>query len=603
MESTRDPEEEREEGSEDEGGLATEFLRDQPGLKELREAVANRLEDQVPGRRDLRRDGVAGLTTAINNVPDGMANGLLVGVNPVYGLYATMIGPFVGGIFSSTGLMIISTTAAASLTTSQALMSVPFGDRQNALLVLVILTGIFLTVFGLLGLGKLIRFVSYSVTTGFLLGVSVLLMLSQLPTVTGYEAEGDNRVSQTLDLFANLGEINQPSLIIGLIALVIALVLPRTPVGNFGRLVAIVVPSVLLPVLQIDSVEIVKDVGDIPGGVPLPVLPPLSALSFDVATGALAVAVVILVQGSGVSQSVPNPSGATRSTSRDFVAQGAANIASGFFRGLPVGGSLSATALNVISGASTRWAAIFAGLFMAVFVIVLPGVVSYIAMPALGALLILAGASGIKPGNIRAILNVGWPSILAAATTFLSTLVLPIQAAVGIGVVLSALLYVIRSSTDISVVEVIERPDGRLEERSPADRLESNSITVLDVYGDLFYAGISTLERQLPDPQGAENTVVILRLRGRSSVGATLIDMLSMYADTLKAANGRLYLTGISSQAHDQLLHAGKLDLYDTVHMFDASSVIGQSTRAAYAEARAWLESQGIEVNRSGGEA
>src|SRR5690606_19161023 len=117
------------ESPEGEEGAEPELLRDQPGLKVLREAVANRLEEQVPGRRDLRRDGVAGLTTAINNVPDGMANGLLVGVNPVYGLYATMIGPFTGGIFSSTGLMIISTTAAASLTTSQALMGVPFGQR------------------------------------------------------------------------------------------------------------------------------------------------------------------------------------------------------------------------------------------------------------------------------------------------------------------------------------------------------------------------------------------------------------------------------------------------------------------------------------------
>lgn len=81
-----------------------DIRRDQPGLRESREVVANRLEKQMPHRRDLRRDGVAGLTTAINNVPDGMANGLLVGVNPVYGLYATMVGPITGGIFSSTGL-------------------------------------------------------------------------------------------------------------------------------------------------------------------------------------------------------------------------------------------------------------------------------------------------------------------------------------------------------------------------------------------------------------------------------------------------------------------------------------------------------------------
>jgi SulP family sulfate permease len=93
-----------------------------PGLSELRAAVANRRWwPKLPGRAALRRDGLAGLSTAISNVPDGMANGALVDVNPVYGLYATMMGPAIGGLFSSTQLMMITTTAAASLSASQAL--------------------------------------------------------------------------------------------------------------------------------------------------------------------------------------------------------------------------------------------------------------------------------------------------------------------------------------------------------------------------------------------------------------------------------------------------------------------------------------------------
>ena len=233
---------------------------------------------------------------------------------------------------------------------------------------------------------------------------------------------------------------------------------------------AVVIPSALVALLSLTSVEIVRDVGEIPQGIPTPVLPSLSAITPDVLTGALAVAVIILVQGAGVSQSVPNPDGSRRSTSRDFIAQGAGNVASGLFRGLPVGGSLSATALNVIYGAQSRWAVVFAGAWMALIVIVFPGVVSYIAMPALGALLILAGASSIKLGELRAIWAIGWSPRIASIATFLATLVLPIQVAVGIGVVLSALLYVNRSSTDISVVELVERPDGRIEERERPTR-------------------------------------------------------------------------------------------------------------------------------------
>ncbi len=502
----------------------------QPGLSTLREAVANYATSHAPGRPSYREDGIAGLTTAINNVPDGMANGLLVGVNPVYGLYATMMGPFTGGLLSSTHLMVITTTAAASLTASQALIDVPAGDRAGALFLMVILVGIFQVIFGILGLGRYLRFVSYSVTTGFLTGVSVLLILSQLATVAGYEASGSNRVSQTWDLIRNLGQISLASVLLGIIALALAVYLPRTRIGNSGRLLAIVVPSLLVAFFGWSSVKIVEDVSSIPSGFPTPRFPSPGDITFEVVTGALSVALIILIQGAGVSQSVPNPDGSRRSASQDFIAQGAGNIMSGLFRGLPVGGSLSATALNVVAGARTRWASIFAGLFMAAIIVSFAGLVSRVAMPALGAMLILAGYSSIKPSDIETVWRAGWPSVLAGGTTFLTMLFLPIQAAVGIGVSFSALLYIFRSSADIDVVQLTRRSDGQLEEREPPDTLPGNAITVLDVYGNLFFAGASTLEEMLPQPGEERNPVVVLRMRGRTSFGATLIDLLASSA-------------------------------------------------------------------------
>jgi SulP family sulfate permease len=275
--------------------------------------------------------------------------------------------------------------------------------------------------------------------------------------------------------------------------------------------------------------------------------------------------------------------------SRDFIAQGAANVASGLGRGLPVGGSLSTTALTILSGARTRWAPILAGVWMAVIVVAFPGLVSYVAMPGLGALLILASASTIKPAEARAVWDAGWPSRLVIVTTFLATLLLPIQAAVGVGVALSALLYVLAASTDVSIVELVERPDGHIEEREPPKRLASHQVTVLDVYGHLFFAGARTLERLLPTPNDAENPVVILRLRGRTQFGATLIDVLARYADKLHAAHGRLYLSGIGADVRDQVVHSGQLLLTGPVRVYEATPIVGQATRRAYADAQTWL--------------
>jgi sulfate permease, SulP family len=561
---------------------------DQPGLSRLREAVANRLP-HLPGRSSLRDDGLAGLNSAVASVPDGLASGLLAGVNPIYGLYACMAGPIAGGLFSSTQLLIVATTSASSLAAGQALGGLSSPARDNALFVMVLLIGAFQIVFGLLRLGRLARFVSYSVMTGFLTGIAVLTVLSQLPTVTGYEATGSNRVMATLDLLLNLGQVDPRTVAIAGFTLALAVLLPRTRLGNFGNLVAIILPSLVAVLFSLESVQVVQDVGEIPRGLPTPFIPSLSLISLDVITGALAVAVIVLIQGAGVSQSVPNPDGSRTRASRDFIAQGAANVASGLFRGLPVGGSLSTTALSVLSGARTRWAAIFAGLWMAAVVVALSGVVAQIAMPALAVLLIVASASAIKPAEVRSIWNTGWPSRLAIVTTFLATLFLPIQAAVGIGVVLSAVLYLYTSSADISVVELVERPDGRIEERKPPKHLHSNSVTVLDIYGHLFYAGARTLARLLPRPGDAENLVVILRLRGRTTVGATLIDELSAYANQLAEANGRLYLTGLSEDVYDQMVRNGKLREADPVQAYKASPVVGESTHRAYVDAQTWL--------------
>jgi SulP family sulfate permease len=145
---------------------------DQPGLSDLREAVAN-AGRHLPERRTVRDDAVAGLNGALTSVPDGMASGLLAGVNPIYGLYACIAGPIAGGALSSTQLMIVATTSASALGAGQALLTIPETDRTDALFLMVVLVGLLQVIFGLFRLGRLTRFVSYSVMTGFVAGIAI----------------------------------------------------------------------------------------------------------------------------------------------------------------------------------------------------------------------------------------------------------------------------------------------------------------------------------------------------------------------------------------------------------------------------------------------
>jgi SulP family sulfate permease len=229
---------------------------------------------------------------------------------------------------------------------------------------------------------------------------------------------------------------------------------------------------------------------------------------------------------------------------------------------------------------------------MALIVLLAPGLIAYIAMPALGALLIHAGLGTINPQEWREIWEIGWTSRLASISTLLATLTLPIEAAVAIGMLLSALLYLYQASGDLSVVQLVERPDGSIEERKRPHQLEGNRVTVLDIYGPVFYASANTLGRLLPSPEGARNPVVVLRLRGLTKAGATLIDVLAGYARKLNDVNGRLYLSGMSEQVYQQLRSAGRLREASHVHAYDATPIRGQSTRAAIAHAQEWLVSQ-----------
>ena len=556
--------------------------------------IAARLASIRPDRRTLRRDAIAGVPGAIAGVPDGMATAVLAGVNPIHGLYAGFAGPIAGGLTSSTRLMVITTTGASALAAGSALEGLDPADRSTGLFLIVAVAGALMIAAGLLRLGRYTRFVSVSVMTGFLTGVAANIILGQLPVLAGADAAGSTSLAKALDLTTHPSEIEPASLFVGLSALVLFAVLAHTRIAPFASIVALAVPTLLT--LGVASIERVDDVGDIPQGVPVPHLPDLGLLfSLSVVTGALSIAAIVLVQGAGVSEAAPNPDGTMSDSSRDFIAQGAGNVAAGLFRGTPVGGSVGQTAINVASGARTRWASVFVGIWMLTILVAFSGVVGRVAMPTLAAVLIYAASRSIRVGGIQTVFRTGRTSQIAIVTTFLATLFLSIPQAVGIGVALSLLLQLNKEALDLTLVELVPRLDGRFEERPAPAHLRSRDVTLIDVYGSLYYAGSRTLQAKLPDPAGAESPVVVLRLRGRTALGATAFVVLAGYADRLHDVGGRLFLSGVDRGLLAQLQRTQKVDVDGRVHVFEATTVVGESSSEAHRQAQAWLEGRARE--------
>lgn len=537
----------------------------------------------------LRQDTLAALINAVVSVPDGLASAALAGVNPVYGLYTSIAAPIAGSLMASAQLMQISTTSASALAAAQAIASYPTEQREPALFLLVLLVGVLLVIFGLLRLGRLVRFVSHAVMTGFLLGVAVVLVLDQLAPLLGYSPGGANEVVQFLDLLWHVGQWRGPTISTGVLALAIVFGLGRTRLATLSSLIALVLPTLLVVLLGWDSVQQVVDVSPIPRGIPTPTIPNLTLITPSLLLSAFSLAVVIAVQGAGVSQSVENPDGSAISASRDMIAQGAANAASGLLRGIPAGGSVGQTALNVSLGARSRWAGVLSGVWMLVIVLLVPGLVGQVPMAVLAALMIQAGISAIDVREARSIWHTGGSARWSILVTFVATLLLSVPLAVAAGVLLTIVLYLRSAAIDVRVREMIRLDDGRIAEADPPQHLPSNQAIVLAVNGSLFFAGARTLLEALPSPANATRPVVILRLRGYTSVGATLIEVLDTYADDLAEQGGRLYLSGVDENVSTQLRRAGKLDLDTDVHLVPANHVLGASTEQALASASAWL--------------
>jgi SulP family sulfate permease len=547
-----------------------------------------RIRRQLPRREDLKADGAAGLTVGIASVPDGMAASVLTGVNPVHGLYAAMAGSLVGGLTARTQLMVVTTTSAAALAAGEALSGLSGDERTAALALLVVLAGGLQIAAGVLQLGRFTRFVSHSVMQAFLLGIAVLILLGQLPDLVGAEVEGDNALERTYDLLLHPGRIHVASLAVGFGALALVVIIARTRLRALAALAAVGIPSLVLWFVDGGGVDVV---GSVPSGLPTPALPPLSAFSLDLLTGAAALAAIVLVQGAGVAESVPDPDA---DPDTDFRAQGYANVASGLVRGIPVGGSLGQTALNVSGGARSRWASVAAGLCIALVLLVFSGLVAHVVMPALAALLIVAAWGTIDLPEAVSIWRTGTATKIIAAATFAATLFLPIQAAVGLGVILSALVYLNQSATDVRLVGLVPRPDGRFEERDLPAELPAGEVTVVNVYGSVFYAGARTLQERLPRP-GGERPVVVLRLRGHTKVGATFVEVLSSYADELAEAQGRLYLAGVDHEARARIERTRKISPRAEERIFEATPIIGQSTAQALQAGEAWLVASSLQ--------
>ncbi|MCK9297600.1 MAG: SulP family inorganic anion transporter [Methanoculleus sp.] len=539
-------------------------------------------------KKSLPADLVAGTTTALVGIPQGMGFALVAGINPIYGLYTAAFSTAIGALLTGSTYLKVMLSNVLAVSIYSVLAPVPEADVPATLFVLTLLVGLFQLGFGLVKAGSLTRFVSNAVLTGFVTGAALLIVLGQLGNLTGYRLPREAiQILAIPDLLLAAGEIQPQALFVGLLTLALALVFQRVPRLNSVSLLLPVIIAAFLVRIAFPEVALVGDIAAIPAGLPAPVIPDL-ALAPGLLVPALALAIIGIVMAVGVTETTPEPDGSIADVNRDFSGQGITNILTSFLQCAPSAGSLSATALNVAAGAETRAANLISGVLVGAVIVVAGPLAEQIPLPALAGILILIGAELIyQPREIACIWRYSRPGRWAMLATFISTQVLPLQYSIYIGVILSLAIYLVTSTREATVVRLVPVEEGMFREEPAPGRLPDDSITVLLVSGSVYFATIRAIEWSLPSPEGAEGSVVILALSRRVEAGTGLFRMLARYARKVTAGGNRLILAEVDPHLLAGLEEGGVTGAIGPGNIFPATPVIGESLRAAIRAAEA----------------
>lgn len=533
-------------------------------------------------------DLLAGITGAIVGAPQAMGFALIAGVNPVFGLYAATLPTIVGALVSRSALMTIAPTNALVVVVNGVLLSARVDEQITIMVTLTLLSGVFLVLLGALRAGSLGRFVSNEVMTGFITGAVVLIVLGQIGNLTGYRTSERNPLLQIADITANIGAIDPQVIAVSAVTMVVVLVMMQRRLRVISGLVGLMIGS-LLPIVLGWQVPTVRDIADIPQGLPMLVLPDLTRVP-DLLIPALALAILGAVQSAALMRSIASRERLAPDVNRDLLAMGVANVVGSFIRGLPVCGSLSRTAVNITGGATGRLANITSGILILGTLVVLSALIEQIALATLAANLIISAIKLIQIDAIVRVWRVNWASRLAMITTFAATLIVPLEQSIYVGVLLSLALYIVSSAERLHVVELLPLGAHQFRVAAPCRQLPSDGVVIFSVHGHLYFAAVDRLAKLLPDPVTADGTIVVLRLRENDYLGSTGIAFLERYHMALTERGGQLLLSGLSKGLHAELERSGAALLLHEENIFDADDILFNATENAYRYGLSLLE-------------
>ena len=511
-----------------------------------------KLFDVIKGykKEQLIKDVIAGIIVAIIALPLSIALAIASGVGPEQGLYTAIIAGFFISFFGGSRVQIGGPTAAFVVI----IYGIVTQYGTDGLIVATIMAGIMLVIMGIFHFGSLIKYIPYTITTGFTCGIAVTLFVGQLKDFLGLRMDSvpSDFLPKIIAYGKNIGTMNVVSALIGLLAIAIMLVWPKVTDKIPGSLIAIIVTTVIVTVAKLDVNYGVNTIGSVYGELnsafPTPKLPVVSfSLVQNLMSPALTIAILAGIESLLSAVVSDGMIGDTHKSNAELVGQGLGNIFSGLFGGIPATGAIARTAANVRNGGRTPIAGMVHCVTLSIILVVLMPLASLIPLTTLAAVLLVVAANMADWSSFFHLCKTAPKSdILVLVLTFLLTVFFDLVVAIEYGVVLAALLFMKRMSdtADVKSWKYIEEPEVTPGE---AEKMMSipKEIRVFEISGPLFFAAADQL---LNINAKSYTKVIIIRMRSVPAIDASAMKKLRELVERAKKKN----ITVIFSHVNEQ---------------------------------------------------
>ncbi|WP_300282255.1 SulP family inorganic anion transporter [Peptacetobacter sp.] len=529
-------------------------------MKTLRPELVHSMKDY--SAKLLIKDLIAGIIVAIIALPLSIALALASGVRPEQGIYTAIIAGFIISMLGGSKVQIAGPTAAfASI-----VAGIVATDGMNGLIVATILAGIFLILMGILKMGNLIKFIPYTITTGFTSGIAVTIFIGQIKDFMGLTFKNSpiETVEKVTEIFRCINTANKMAIFIGFISLFILIIWPHISKKIPGSLVAVIISASLVKILNL-NVNTIGDLYTISSSLPHFSAPNITySVVRNVLPDAFTIAILAAIESLLSCVVADGMIGSRHNSNMELIAQGIGNTASALFGGIPATGAIARTSANIKNGAHSPIAGMVHAIVLLITLVLLMPYAALIPMPCIAAILFMVAYNMSEWREFVDVLKESPKSdIIVLITTFTLTVVFDLVIAIGFGLVLASVLFMRRMAdvTDVYGWKYIEEEDENYDEDKDSENISlkyvPQNVLVFEITGPMFFGAADKINNVIFDKS---KKAIILRMRSVPAMDTTSLNKLRELHKKCKKFNVVLILSHVNEQPLQFMEKSGFID-------------------------------------------